>query len=125
MISGIGIDIVHARRMERWRQNPGLLTRFFHPDEINASLAKGAGANMSLAARFAAKEALGKALGTGLEGIVLKEISVINRQNGQPELFVYGKTLEFLNKIGAGRIHLSLSHEEEYAIAMVVLEGKP
>jgi len=124
MIAGIGIDIVHVRRMERWRKNPGLLTRFFHPEELEAALAKGSGADMSLAARFAAKEALGKALGTGLAGIVLKDISVINHQSGQPEMYVYGTTLDVLIKSGAGRIHLSLSHEEEYAVAMVILESK-
>ena len=122
MITGIGIDIVQVRRMQRWRTQPGLLERFFHPQEIAAVLAKGGGADRSLASHFAAKEALGKALGTGLEGIVLKDIMVINHRSGRPELQVFGTAMEALNNNGANRIHLSLTHEQDNAVAMVVLE---
>jgi len=124
MITGIGVDVVHVNRMERWRKIPGLLERYFHPDELTAVMAKGRGIELSLAARFAAKEAFGKALGTGLAGIVLKDIMVKNRHNGQPEIVVFGTALEALNKSGAGRIHLSLTHERDNAIAMVVLENE-
>jgi len=122
MITGIGVDVVHVNRMERWRKIPGLLERFFHPEELSAVLAKGSGFELSLAARFAAKEAFGKALGTGLAGIVLKDIMVKNRHNGQPEILVTGTALAALRQSGAGRIHLSLTHERDNAIAMVVLE---
>jgi holo-[acyl-carrier protein] synthase len=123
MIVGIGVDVVHVHRMERWRKTPGLLERFFHPEELSASLSKGSGADLSLAARFAAKEAFGKALGTGLTGIVLKDIMVKNRHNGQPEIKVFGSALEALGRSGAGRVHISLTHERDNAIAMVVLEA--
>jgi holo-[acyl-carrier protein] synthase len=123
VIIGIGVDVVHVHRMERWRKTPGLLERFFHPEELTESLAKGKGADLSLAARFAAKEAFGKALGTGLMGIVLKDIMVKNRHNGQPEIRVFGSALEALIKSGAGRVHISLTHERDNAIAMVVLEA--
>ena len=122
MITGIGIDVVHVHRMERWRKIPGLLERYFHSEELSAALAKGQGADLSLAARFAAKEAFGKALGTGLAGIILKDIMVKNRHNGLPEIFVSGTALAALKQSGAGRIHLSLTHERDNAIAMVVLE---
>ena len=122
MVIGIGIDVVHVHRMERWRNIPGLLERYFHPDELSAVLEKKSGANLSLAARFAAKEAFGKALGTGLAGIVLKDIMVKNRHNGQPEILVSGTALAALKNSGADRIHLSLTHERDNAIAMVVLE---
>jgi len=124
MINGIGIDVVKIVRMERWRKQPGLLRRFFHEDEISAALEKGSGADMSLAARFAAKEAFSKALGTGFTGIALKDIVVRNRENGRPELHVYGTALTALNRSGSGNIHLSLSHERDIAVAMVVLEGR-
>jgi holo-[acyl-carrier protein] synthase len=78
---------------------------------------------MSLAVRFAAKEAFGKALGTGLAGIVLKDIMVANRHNGSPEIEVFGTARAALNKSGAGRIHVSLTHERDNAIAMIVLEA--
>jgi holo-[acyl-carrier protein] synthase len=109
--------------MERWRKIPGLLERFFHPEELSESLSKGKGADLSLAARFAAKEAFGKALGTGLAGIVLKDIMVKNRHNGQPEIKVFRSALSALKKSGAGRVHISLTHERDNAIAMVVLEA--
>jgi holo-[acyl-carrier protein] synthase len=120
---GIGVDVVHVHRMERWRKTPGLLERFFHHEELSESLSKGNGADLSLAARFAAKEAFGKALGTGLAGIVLKDIMVKNRHNGQPEIVVFGSALKALKKSGAGRVHISLTHERDNAIAMVVLEA--
>jgi holo-[acyl-carrier protein] synthase len=78
---------------------------------------------LSLAARFAAKEALGKALGTGLAGIVLKDIMVVNLHNGRPEIKVFGTAQDALRRIGAERLHISLTHEKDNAIAMVVLEG--
>ena len=125
MIIGIGVDVVHVNRMEHWRKVPGLLERYFHPEELNAALSRGKGISLSLAARFAAKEAFGKALGTGLEGIVLKDIMVKNRHNGQPEIVVSGTALAALNKTGAGNIHLSLTHDNDNAVAMVVLESRP
>ena len=107
--------------MRRWREQPGLLRRYFHPEEIEAVLLRGAGADQSLAGRFAAKEAFGKALG-GFEGIVLKDIMVVNRRNGRPGLSVVNTAADALRKNGADRVHLSLSHERDYAVAMVVLE---
>jgi holo-[acyl-carrier protein] synthase len=124
MIAGVGIDVVHVHRMERWRRIPGLLERYFHPDELAEALSKGNGADLSLAARFAAKEAFGKALGTGLAGIVLKDIMVKNRHNGQPDIRVFGSAEEALKKSGARRVHISLTHERDNAIAMVVLEDE-
>jgi holo-[acyl-carrier protein] synthase len=108
--------------MLRWRNTPGLLERFFHPQEIAAALERGATAEQSLAGRFAAKEAFGKALGTGFDGIVLKDIMVINRHNGRPEIQVFGTALSALKKNGANRIHISLTPEQDNAVAMVVLE---
>ena len=122
MIIGIGVDVVHANRMERWRNTPRLLERFFHPDELSDALSRGKGVDLSLAARFAAKEAFGKALGTGLAGIVLKDIMVRNRHNGQPEIEVFGTAREAMKRSGASRVHVSLTHETNNAIAMVVLE---
>ena len=122
MITGIGIDVVHVYRMERWQKNRGLIERYFHPDEISELISKGKGINLSLAARFAAKEAFGKALGNGLAGIVLKDIMVKNRHNGQPEIIVLGTALAALKRRGASRIHLSLTHERDNAIAVVVIE---
>jgi holo-[acyl-carrier protein] synthase len=122
MITGIGIDIVQIKRMERWLTNYKLLQRFFHPDEIAFALSLGKNASQTLAARFAAKEAFGKALGTGLANLKLAEITVINENNGKPELKLLGTARQALEKSGAHKVHISLSHEKENALAMVVLE---
>lgn len=123
MIIGIGVDVVHVHRLERWQTIPGLLERFFHPDELSAALSKGSGTTLSLAARFAAKEAFGKALGRGLAGIILKDIMVVNHHNGKPEIVLFGTALQALKQSGAARVHISLTHERDNAIAMVVIEA--
>ena len=122
MITGIGVDIVNVQRMKRWRQIPGILERYFHPQELSAAYLRGSAADLSLAARFAAKEAFGKALGTGLEGIVLKDIMVVNHHNGRPEIKAFGTALSALDKSGANRVHVSLTHDHDNAVAMVVME---
>jgi holo-[acyl-carrier protein] synthase len=123
MIIGIGVDVVHVSRLERWKSNPGLLERYFHPQELSAALSRGPGAVLSLAARFAAKEAFGKALGTGLMGIVLKDIMVLNSHNGRPEIALRGSAGAALRKSGATKVHISLTHERDNAVAMVILEA--
>ncbi|MDR1948600.1 MAG: holo-ACP synthase [Spirochaetaceae bacterium] len=122
MIAGIGVDVVGIRRFTRWLAVPGLAERYFDPRELAAARSGGHTA-FSLAARFAAKEAFGKALGIGLRGIALKDIMVVNREKGAPELVVAGTARAALQKNGANRIFISLSHEGDTAIAMVVLEA--
>ena len=124
MIAGIGIDVIHVPRMDRWRKVPGLLERYFDPEELAVAQKRGNEAALSLAARFAAKEAFGKALGSGLAGIALKDIMVKNRHNGRPEIILSGTALAALKNNGANRVHISLTHERDYAIAMVVLENE-
>jgi holo-[acyl-carrier protein] synthase len=122
MIIGVGIDVVHVRRIEHWLEVPGLPARFYHPDELASAMERGSSAALSLAARFAAKEAFGKALGTGLSGMRLADIRVINNHNGRPDMELYGSALERFQASGARRIHLSLTHERDNAIAMVIME---
>ncbi|RKX77994.1 MAG: 4'-phosphopantetheinyl transferase [Spirochaetes bacterium] len=124
MILGIGIDVVHVNRMRKWQRVEGLLQRYFHPDEL-ASVRKRQEslAVLSLAARFAAKEAFGKALGTGLKGLALKEIQVENNYNGKPDIRLFGKAREAFEKIGGKNLLVSLTHEKDNAIAVVIIEG--
>ena len=123
MVVGVGIDVVHAHRIERWIKKPGLLERYFHPDELKTALSRGSGASLSLAARFAAKEAFGKALGTGLTGIVLKDIMVMNSHNGCPDIILFNTAKKALEKSRAAKVHVSLTHEQDHALAIVVLES--
>lgn len=123
MIVGIGLDVVHVSRLERWRKTPGLFERYFNPEELAAALSRGSTAMVSLAARFAAKEAFGKAIGTGLSGITLKNILVVNNHNGKPCMRLFGNAKDAFDRAGGSIIHLSLTHERDNALAMVVIEG--
>ncbi|MCL2265312.1 MAG: holo-ACP synthase [Treponema sp.] len=123
MIAGIGVDIVQVNRMEAWLANKNLMEKYFHTDEIAYALSRGKSAAQSIAARFAAKEAFTKALGTGFANIALKDIMVLNNENGRPEIKLSASAQKAFYKSGASKIHVSLSHEKENAIAMVILEG--
>ena len=123
MIVGIGIDIVQISRMSRWRAKETLLARYFHPNELAAARRRGETFDHSLAARFAAKEALGKAFGTGMAGLRLREIEVINDSNGKPSMRLYGTSRAIFEASGGEKLFLSLTHESDNAIALVVIEG--
>ncbi len=122
MIKGLGVDIVNIKRMEHWTDVDGMVERFFNPGEIASVKEKGSSAVLSLAARFAAKEAFGKALGTGLKGIRLTDIEVRNNHNGKPDIVLHGTALKVFRDGGGGRMHLSLTHEKEMAVAVVIIE---
>jgi len=123
MIKGIGIDMVKIARLESWIKEANLYARFFHPDEIAIFHNRGRHNIVSLAARFAAKEAFGKALGTGLKGFSLREIAVVNDEHGRPHMCLYGKAAQVFKNRGGGSIFISLNHEVDYALAMVIIEG--
>lgn len=121
MIHGIGIDAVTISRMQL---DSHALKRLFHADEFfQAMQLSEDGRNEFFAARFAAKEAFSKALGTGLGVLRPGEIKVIYDEKGKPSLHLEGHTLEmFHNLVPSGTISLSLTHEPPLAIAMVVIE---
>lgn len=123
MILGLGIDIVEVSRLEKWLNDKKLLERFFNKEELEYVFSKGDGAARSLAVRFAAKEAFGKALGTGLAGIELKDIAVANDKTGRPFFKLSGTALQALKEKGGASIHLSLTHEKTTAAAVVIIEG--
>ena len=125
MILGIGTDIVSIARLRRALERGGAHFRdhAFTPEESAAAL-RMHDALPRFAGRWAAKEALAKALGTGCgEHCSWEEISITNCDNGKPEMRLSGKTLTTFEKLGGKRLHLSISHEEEYACATVVIEG--
>lgn len=123
MIRGIGIDVVAVERMRRWLEDVELLHRFFAPEEREAIYERKDGAALSLSARFAAKEAFAKALGTGFKGFALRDVWVVNDALGKPTLRVTGPAERALRRVGGTTLWLSLTHEREHAIAMVVIEA--
>ena len=116
-----GIDIVEHKRIEKSLKNRRFQEKYFTEDEIKYSLQK-RNFVQHFAVRFAAKEAFLKALGTGIaEGISLKEIEVKNKENGIPFIELKGKVLEKFQSLNYKHIEVSLSHSENYSIAMVIL----
>ena len=124
MVIGLGIDVVKVERLRYWMDKKDLLDRFFHPDELQDAYDRGPGAVMSLAVRFAAKEAYGKALGTGLRGFSLTDIQVKNNELGKPEMVLYGNAKAALEHFGGTRVLISLTHEEDNGIAIALIEGE-
>jgi holo-[acyl-carrier protein] synthase len=125
MIVGVGIDSVSISRIARLIEMYGqkFLNKIFTEDEIAGSLGRRDSAQY-FAARFAAREAFFKALGTGWgRGISLKEVSVTREESGRPLLSLSGWALEAAGSRGASISHLSLSHEAGTAQAIVILEG--
>lgn len=124
MISGIGTDIVAIERFQRFvdENNTALLQRIFTEQErAFCSARKNSAASYS--ARFAAKEAFLKALGTGLrDGISWHDMEVANDRLGKPELILSGKAMELFLTQSLGSAFLSLAHDGGSAIAVVVLE---
>ena len=119
MIIGIGTDIVDVQRMRQAVERFGdrFIRRVFSENEITYSEGK-VNRFQHLAVRFGAKEALLKAMGTGLrDGILWHEIEIRNDELGKPKIFCLGKCLEKLK-----HIHVSLSHTEKYGVATVILE---
>jgi holo-[acyl-carrier protein] synthase len=125
MISGIGTDIVAIERFQRFvdQNNTALLQRIFTEQERAACSARKNSA-ACFAARFAAKEAFLKALGTGLrEGLSWQDMEVVNDELGKPELILAGKASALFKERKLSGLYLSLSHDGGYAIAYVVLEA--
>jgi holo-[acyl-carrier protein] synthase len=123
MIYGIGTDITDVGRFLRWVKEPSMTARFFNEREMQKS-----GSESFLcqhyAVRFAAKEAFSKALGTGIVGFELHDVYIEKNAEGKPELRTQGTAAVLLEKLCGknAKIHVSLSHEKEFAVAFVVIE---
>ncbi|MFZ5944426.1 MAG: holo-ACP synthase [Bacillota bacterium] len=124
MIIGIGTDILEVARIKNAIQTrPRLAERIFTRQEIDYAQKSG-NFFASLAARFAAKEAASKALGTGIRDFKWQDIEVQNDALGKPQLIFHGKALDKVCETGAVFFHISLSHGKDYATAVVVLERR-
>lgn len=125
MILGTGIDIIEIARIEELilRHGNHFLKKIYTAEEKDYCQPKALAAQ-HYAARFAAKEAAMKALGTGWQkGIGFLSIEVFREGLGRPSLRFHGNALQASLELGVAHIHLSLSHSREHAIAQVILEG--
>lgn len=124
MVCGVGIDLVDINRIERVTEKWGeaFLNRVYRAGEIEYCTGHAHPAR-HFAARFAAKEAFLKSLGIGLfEGVKLKDVEVVVLESGRPELSLHGRALEMATGRGIASFHLSLSHSNRLATALVILE---
>lgn len=123
MILGIGVDLVEIHRAEEMLHNAHFRARCFTGAENAYFAERGQSAVQSVAAAFAAKEAVLKALGTGLSGAPLADIGVEHLESGAPSLRLTGKASQLASAQGPYRMWLSLSHQGNMAVAMVVWES--
>ena len=125
MIVGVGCDIVNHKVTEllNWKTDLNLLRKVFSRNELDLY-----GTDKSLqflAGRFAAKEALLKCLGTGMQdGISLTEIETLSSERGQPRISVTGEVQKISNELGVELWHISITHSFDYSFAFVIGEKR-
>ena len=127
MVLGVGTDLIEIARIEESLARFGerFLERVFTPGEIAYCQGKKKNSSESFAARFAAKEAGAKALGTGISrGVSWKEIEVRRQLGQRPTLHWSGRAAERAAEMGIVRTELSLTHSRSVAMAVVVVEGE-
>ena len=117
-----GVDLIEIGRIAAVRNNYPV--RFLNKIYTEGERRYARNRAPQLASRFAAKEAVMKALGTGVRGIPWKSIEVTRRRGSPPEITLHGRAKERAEKMGVKRIALSLSHSREFAVASVVMEAR-
>lgn len=125
MVLGLGTDLIEVNRIEKSLERFGdqFLARVYTPGEIAYCQARRKTAAESFAARFAAKEAGAKALGTGISrGVGWQEFEVERRPGHAPTLLLHGRAAEIAGNLGIRRLSLSLTHTRGLAMAVVVAE---
>ena len=126
MILGIGIDLIEVARIEASYERFGerFLRRILHPNEISYCLSHRVPGPF-LAARFAAKEAISKAFGTGIGAqLGWHDMEVGRKESGEPFVILHEKGQALLKERGAQRVLISLSHTTAHATAVAILEGE-
>jgi len=124
MIVGIGIDIVDITRIQALLDRYGerFLHRVFTDAETSYAMSGANGAER-LAGRFAVKEALMKALGTGkTQGILWKDVETLRGRAGKPEVHLHGQAVRWAKLRGSSAVHVSITHDGGKAVAFVILE---
>mgnify|MGYP005852820383 FL=1 len=122
MIVGVGCDIIEIERIARAIKSESFIRRVFTAEEAAYCQKRGQQAAASFAARFAAKEAVLKALGTGLREGSLQEIAVDNDGLGKPLVQLSGHFAMLAKQLGVKNIQISLSHSRDFAVAYVIME---
>lgn len=126
-VLGVGVDAVDIARMrEAVERSPGLVGRLFTLAEQTACTdPRGSLRHDGLAARFAAKEAVAKALGTGVRGFGFRDVEVLGDDLGKPHVVLHAGAGAVATGLGIARVHVSLSTSRDLAVANAVAEGEP
>jgi holo-[acyl-carrier protein] synthase len=121
VIRGVGLDLVEIDRVAESlkRHGQAFAERILHPDEDAERVRTAEGAT-HLAGLFAAKEAVMKALGTGMAGAAFKEIAILNRPGGEPYVMLSGRALETADRRGIRGWHVSITHSRTMAAAVAI-----
>ena len=120
----VGVDIIEIGRIAQTVKRGG--DRFLLRTYTEGELAYCRGRAPQLAARFAAKEAVMKALGTGIRGVGWRDVEVVRARSGAPSIKLHGRGAKVAKRLALSQVALSLSHSREYAVASVVMEiGDP
>ena len=124
-VVGVGIDAVEIARIRKaLERTPTLLARLFTADERASCITRCGDLRYGgLAARFAAKEAVAKALGTGISGFGFRDIEVLTDPNGRPTVALHGGAARIARAAGIDRVHVSLSTSVDLAVANAVAES--
>lgn len=122
MIAGVGMDLCDVSRMEKLLSDGRFLARFFAAEEQSYIQEKGKGAAQSMAGIYAAKEALAKALGTGITSGNLADICILHDERGAPYYDLRGNYAEMAKERRIHALFLSISHESGIAAAVCVAE---
>ena len=124
-VVGIGLDLVEIERMADILQRSGdrFLARVLHPDDDRSRFARGEGPT-HLAGLFAAKEAVMKALGTGMAGANFADIRVLHHDSGQPYVVLEGTAAEKAAELGVGAWNVSITHSKTTAAAVAIAVGR-
>lgn len=124
MIVGVGIDIIEISRIrDATEKNASFIEKIYTENEIEYLKSRNFRPEY-LAGRFAAKEAISKALGTGIFQYSMKEIEIDRNVNGKPVVILRGKAKQIAQKFGDYKVHISISHSRENAVAYAILEVK-
>lgn len=119
---GVGIDAVDVPRFRRLLERRAHISERLFTDRERAYAAAAADPTERFAARFAVKEAAMKVLGVGLGAVKFREIEVVKRTSGQPELRLHGRAAQLADELGATTWHISITHTSAAASAVVIAE---
>ena len=123
MIIGIGIDAIETSRIKKAIEKNKFIQKNFTAKEIEL-FEKSSNKALFIAGNFASKEAVSKAMGTGLSGLSLIDIEVLRDESGKPYANFYGRANEIIKKIGADTIHISISNLKELVVANAICERR-